>query len=71
MGQSEISVSDMVDVFLLAIPPAAGDELQVWGVHVGYVCMGMGYGWCYGVCVLHAIDYLHHFLAQIFCLVKN
>ncbi len=31
MGQSETAVNDMVDVFLLVIPPAAGDELQVGG----------------------------------------
>ena len=31
VGQSEISVSDMVDIFLLVIPPAAGDDLQVRG----------------------------------------
>ena len=29
MGQSEIAVSDMVDIFVLLLPPAAGDELQV------------------------------------------
>ncbi|XP_043226879.1 methylmalonic aciduria type A homolog, mitochondrial-like [Amphibalanus amphitrite] len=28
VGQSEISVSEMVDVFLLLMPPAGGDELQ-------------------------------------------
>lgn len=29
MGQSETAVCDMVDMFVLIIPPAAGDELQV------------------------------------------
>lgn len=29
VGQSETAVSNMVDVFVLVIPPAAGDELQV------------------------------------------
>ena len=29
VGQSEIAVSDMVDIFVLPLPPAAGDELQV------------------------------------------
>ena len=29
VGQSETAVSDMVDMFVLVIPPAAGDELQV------------------------------------------
>ena len=29
MGQSEIAVADMVDIFVLLLPPAAGDELQV------------------------------------------
>ena len=28
VGQSEISVCDMVDAFALIVPPAAGDELQ-------------------------------------------
>ncbi|XP_037070764.1 methylmalonic aciduria type A protein, mitochondrial-like, partial [Pollicipes pollicipes] len=28
VGQSEISVADMVDVFVLLMPPAGGDELQ-------------------------------------------
>eukprot|EP00002_Diphylleia_rotans_P026585 TRINITY_DN5307_c0_g1_i2.p1 TRINITY_DN5307_c0_g1~~TRINITY_DN5307_c0_g1_i2.p1 ORF type:complete len:377 (-),score=84.30 TRINITY_DN5307_c0_g1_i2:225-1355(-) len=28
VGQSEIRVADMVDLFLLLVPPAAGDELQ-------------------------------------------
>ena len=28
VGQSELAVSDMVDMFVLIIPPAAGDELQ-------------------------------------------
>ena len=29
VGQSETAVCDMVDMFVLVIPPAAGDELQV------------------------------------------
>ena len=29
VGQSEFAVADMVDIFVLIIPPAAGDELQV------------------------------------------
>ena len=29
MGQSETAVCDMVDIFVLITPPAAGDELQV------------------------------------------
>jgi len=29
VGQSEIAVADMVDIFVLLLPPAAGDELQV------------------------------------------
>lgn len=29
VGQSEFAVNDMVDIFVLIIPPAAGDELQV------------------------------------------
>ena len=33
VGQSEIAVVDMVDMFVLLVPPAAGDELQVvWTV---------------------------------------
>lgn len=31
MGQSEFAVADMVDMFVLLIPPAGGDELQVSG----------------------------------------
>ena len=34
VGQSETAVCDMVDIFVLITPPAAGDELQVcegWG----------------------------------------
>ena len=27
-GQAETTVADMVDMFLLILPPAAGDELQ-------------------------------------------
>ena len=29
VGQSETEVSKMTDMFLLLLPPAAGDELQV------------------------------------------
>ena len=29
VGQSETAVCDMVDIFVLITPPAAGDELQV------------------------------------------
>ena len=29
VGQSETAVSQMTDMFLLLLPPAAGDELQV------------------------------------------
>ena len=29
VGQSETAVCDMTDMFLLLVPPAAGDELQV------------------------------------------
>jgi len=35
VGQSEIAVSDMVDIFCLFIPPAGGDELQ--GIKKGIV----------------------------------
>ncbi|CAG5110540.1 Oidioi.mRNA.OKI2018_I69.chr2.g4931.t1.cds [Oikopleura dioica] len=35
VGQSEIAVADMVDVFLLLLPPSAGDELQ--GIKRGIV----------------------------------
>lgn len=46
VGQSETSVSDMVDVFVLVIPPAAGDELQVSKLRLSsspqwYVSTGM------------------------------
>jgi LAO/AO transport system kinase len=30
VGQSEIAVADMVDMLVLVVPPAGGDELQVW-----------------------------------------
>lgn len=32
VGQSETAVCDMTDMFVLLLPPAAGDELQVRGV---------------------------------------
>ncbi|XP_065883680.1 methylmalonic aciduria type A protein, mitochondrial-like isoform X3 [Dysidea avara] len=37
VGQSEIAVADMVDIFVLLLPPAAGDELQ--GIKKGIVEM--------------------------------
>ena len=37
VGQSEIAVADMVDMFVLLIPPAGGDELQ--GIKKGIVEM--------------------------------
>lgn len=30
VGQSEFAVADMVDMFVLLLPPAGGDELQVF-----------------------------------------
>lgn len=30
VGQSEFAVADMVDMFILVLPPAGGDELQVF-----------------------------------------
>ena len=35
VGQSEVAVSDMVDMFVLIIPPAGGDELQ--GIKKGVI----------------------------------
>lgn len=29
VGQSEVAVQDLVDVFVLVLPPVGGDELQV------------------------------------------
>ena len=37
VGQSEFAVSEMVDMFVLIIPPASGDELQ--GIKKGIVEM--------------------------------
>ena len=38
VGQSEVAVSNMVDMFVLLMPPGAGDELQVNSVvYEGYV----------------------------------
>ncbi|XP_065665080.1 methylmalonic aciduria type A protein, mitochondrial isoform X1 [Hydra vulgaris] len=37
IGQSEVAVGDMVDMFVLVIPPASGDELQ--GIKKGIVEM--------------------------------
>lgn len=34
VGQSEFAVADMVDMFVLLIPPAGGDELQVGQSHI-------------------------------------
>jgi LAO/AO transport system kinase len=31
VGQSETAVQDLVDMFILVLPPAGGDELQVGG----------------------------------------
>ena len=45
VGQSETAVCDMTDMFLLLLPPAAGDELQVC------VCMCV----CMCVCVCMCI----------------
>ena len=40
VGQSEFVVADMVDMFVLLIPPAGGDELQGMLVHAVYTaCM--------------------------------
>lgn len=36
-GQSEFAVADMVDMFLLLLPPAGGDELQ--GIKRGIIEM--------------------------------
>ncbi len=33
VGQSETAVHNMVDMFVLLVPPAAGDELQVDEMH--------------------------------------
>jgi LAO/AO transport system kinase len=30
VGQSEVAVENMTDMFLLLVPPAGGDELQVF-----------------------------------------
>ena len=35
VGQSEVAVADMVDMFVLIIPPAGGDELQ--GIKKGVI----------------------------------
>ena len=37
VGQSETAVSEMVDAFVLVIPPAAGDELQVRKMEEGKI----------------------------------
>lgn len=38
VGQSEIAVADMVDLFMLMLPPAGGDELQVWVFLLLFCC---------------------------------
>ena len=39
VGQSEVSVADMVDMFVLIVPPAGGDELQVRMMTLGVTCV--------------------------------
>ena len=39
VGQSEVSVADMVDMFVLIVPPAGGDELQVSVCMYAYECI--------------------------------
>ena len=48
VGQSETAVSNMTDMFLLLLPPAAGDELQV---HCVCVCVCVRACVCVCVCV--------------------
>ncbi len=45
VGQSEIAVSDMVDMFVLIVPPAGGDELQVelWFLTVTLIIFAAGH----------------------------
>lgn len=38
VGQSEFAVADMVDMFVLLIPPAGGDELQVYTLLLDPCC---------------------------------
>ena len=51
VGQSEYAVADMVDMFVVLIPPAGGDELQVHNSNVNIlkiiltiVCIFLGEG---------------------------
>lgn len=37
MGQSEYAVADMVDMFVVLIPPAGGDELQVFDLLIEFI----------------------------------
>ena len=39
VGQSEYAVADMVDMFVVLIPPAGGDELQVLYLHLILTCL--------------------------------
>lgn len=41
VGQSEFAVADMVDMFILLLPPAGGDELQVLFCF-SYLCIAWG-----------------------------
>lgn len=42
VGQSEFAVADMVDMFVLLIPPAGGDELQVSAHEQQHISDGTG-----------------------------
>ena len=50
VGQSEIAVADMVDIFVLLLPPAAGDELQVCVCVCVRVCVCVCVCMCVCVC---------------------
>lgn len=41
MGQSEFAVADMVDMFVLLLPPAGGDELQVFFIFLVRYYLGI------------------------------
>ena len=43
VGQSEIAVANMVDVFVLLLPPSAGDELQEIMKNVKFSCIFLYY----------------------------
>lgn len=53
VGQSETAVQDLVDVFVLVLPPVGGDELQAGGRRGCEGCLGLagrggrleGLGW--------------------------